>query len=220
MGRDGWRVRVGLRVAAVAAVSAVLAVPAAGQSTIVLDIDVASFSERAAAWSAASKERRAADLARAIELGRQAAAAEADRRTREQAAAGPTLVTSTTIPAPTTTVAATPTTASITAVLSDASMASPTAISPSGGPSAEQWASLRDCESGGRYDAVSPSGQHRGAYQFSQPTWDWVASFANPSLMGVDPIAASAEDQDAQAQALFDRQGAVPWPHCGIYLSS
>ena len=77
---------------------------------------------------------------------------------------------------------------------------------------------LRMCESTDNYQAVSPSGTYRGAYQFSQATWDWVAGFADPSLVGVDPAAAAPADQDAQALALFDRPGASPWPHCGVHL--
>ena len=57
--------------------------PAAAQSTIVLGVDVASFSERATAWATASNERRAADLVRAEELGREAA----EREAAEEAAA-------------------------------------------------------------------------------------------------------------------------------------
>lgn len=229
MAGDGWRTRAGLRVVAVIAVLTGLVAPAAAQSTIVLGVDVASFSERAAAWAAASNERRAADLARAEELGREAAEAEAEREAAERAAqeaaraAAARAATTTTTAPPTTTTTVAPTTTAPVAP-SGPGETPPTSTTsaspPEGGPTAEQWAALRNCESGGRYDAVSPSGRYRGAYQFSQATWDWVASFANPALVGVDPIVASSADQDAQAQALYDRQGAGPWPHCGAYLSS
>ena len=225
MAGDGWRTRAALRVVAVTAVLAGLVAPAAAQSTIVLGVDVASFSERAAAWAAASNERRAADLARAEELGREAAQEEAEREAAERAAeeaarAAAARAATTTTAAPTTTTTAPPTTTVAATTGSPTTTTTTAAPSVSGGPTAEHWAALRNCESGGRYDAVSPSGRYRGAYQFSQATWDWVASFANPALVGVDPIAASAADQDAQAQALYDRQGAGPWPHCGAYLSS
>jgi len=213
MGRVRWHVRVGLSVAVVAAVSTGLSVPAASQSTIVLGVDVATFSERAAAWVAASEQQRAADLIRAIELGREAAAADADQAAAVEAA----LATSTTLARATTTTTAVPLATSTAVAPEEAPVVT---VSPNGGPTAEQWAALRACESGGRYDAVSPTGRYRGAYQFSQSTWDWVASVANSGLVGVDPIAASVEDQDAQAQALYDRQGASSWPHCGIHLSS
>lgn len=221
MAGDGWRTRAGLRVIVVIAVMAGLVAPAAGQSTIVLGVDVARFSERAAAWSVASAERRAADLVRAEELGREAAAEEAERAAAEaaaqaarEAAARAATTTTTTMPAPTTTAAP---------AVDDPSVpttAPPTTTAPApGGPTAEQWAALRACESGGRYDAVSPSGRYRGAYQFSQATWDWVASWAQPALVGVDPAAASVPDQDTMALALYGRQGSSPWPHCGVHLT-
>ena len=47
---------------------------------------------------------------------------------------------------------------------------------------------------------------------------DLAAALATAN--GVDPAAASAADQDAQALALYNRQGAGPWPHCGVHLSS
>ncbi len=88
-----------------------------------------------------------------------------------------------------------------------------------GGPTAEQWAALRACESGGNYQILSPGGLYRGAYQFSVPTWDSVAAAAYPSLVGVDPAQASPGDQDAMAYALYAMRGASPWPHCGRHLS-
>ncbi|MDG1877476.1 MAG: transglycosylase family protein [Acidimicrobiales bacterium] len=210
MARNERRERAGLWAAAMTAVLALWIAPAAAQSTIVLGVDVASFSERATAWATASNERRAADLVRAEELGREAA----EREAAEEAAAEALRVAITTTAPPSTTTTTT-TTAAVASIES-----STTTSPPPGGPTLEQWAALRNCESGGRYDAVSPSGRYRGAYQFSQATWDWVASFANPALAGVDPITASVADQDAHAQALYERQGARPWPHCGVYLLS
>jgi transglycosylase-like protein len=87
--------------------------------------------------------------------------------------------------------------------------------SPSG-PSAAQWEVLRQCESSGNYSIVSANGRYRGAYQFSQATWNWVAGFAFPALAGVDPAAAAPSDQDAMALALWNRQGWSPWPICGV----
>jgi hypothetical protein len=80
------------------------------------------------------------------------------------------------------------------------------------------WAALRRCESGGDYGAVSSSGTYRGAYQFSRSTWNSVASSSYPHLVGVDPAAASAADQDAMAMALYRSSGSSPWPHCGRHL--
>lgn len=87
------------------------------------------------------------------------------------------------------------------------------------GPTAEQWAALRDCESTGNYSAVNSSGTYRGAYQFDRPTWDSVAERHAPYLVGVDPAAALPADQDLLAWALYTERGASPWPHCGRHLS-
>lgn len=67
-------------------------------------------------------------------------------------------------------------------------------------------------ESGGNYEAVSPTGQYMGAFQFSQPTWNEAALLAGiPSLVGVPPTSASARDQDLLAIALYDADGEQPW---------
>jgi hypothetical protein len=67
-------------------------------------------------------------------------------------------------------------------------------------------------ESGGDYQAVSPTGQYMGAFQFSQPTWNQAAGLANmPSLIGVPPNTASPADQDALAIALYAADGQQPW---------
>jgi len=86
------------------------------------------------------------------------------------------------------------------------------------GTTAEQWEALRQCESNGNYSIVSSSGRYRGAYQFNRTTWDSVAGRHDPSLVGVDPAAASPADQDAMAFALYEDRGAQPWPVCGRYL--
>ncbi len=80
-----------------------------------------------------------------------------------------------------------------------------------GGPSYDQWASLRQCESGGNYQAVSPSGLYRGAFQFDLSTWASVGG-------GGDPAMASPAEQDHRAQVLWSRRGDAPWPICGRYL--
>jgi hypothetical protein len=86
------------------------------------------------------------------------------------------------------------------------------------GPAPEKWAALRQCESNGDYTITNPSGKYRGAYQFDRSTWDSVATRNDPSLVGVDPAAASPADQDAMALALYHERGARPWPHCGRHL--
>jgi hypothetical protein len=81
-----------------------------------------------------------------------------------------------------------------------------------------QLEALRRCESGGDYGAVSRSGTYRGAYQFSQSTWNGVAERHYPWLQGVDPAVAEWYWQDAMARALFSESGRSPWPHCGRRL--
>lgn len=72
------------------------------------------------------------------------------------------------------------------------------------------WAALRRCESGGRYDARNGMGNF-GAYQFDIPTWRSVGGAGNPAD-------ASPAEQDMRAQMLYDRRGRQPWPHCGRLL--
>jgi hypothetical protein len=86
------------------------------------------------------------------------------------------------------------------------------------GPTAEQWEALRFCEATGNYGAVSPTGNYRGAYQFSRVTWDWVAGIYHDRLVGLDPAEVAPADQDAMAQALYDLRGRGQWPVCGRYL--
>jgi len=86
------------------------------------------------------------------------------------------------------------------------------------GPSDVQWEALRFCEATGNYEAVSPTGKYRGAYQFSRQTWDWIAGIHYDHLVGVDPAAAAPRDQDRMAQALYDLRGRGQWPVCGRYL--
>jgi hypothetical protein len=86
------------------------------------------------------------------------------------------------------------------------------------GPSAGEWAALRDCEAGGDYSITNPSGKYRGAYQFDRSTWNSVAERHAPQLVGADPATASPADQDAMAVALYSERGARPWPHCGRHL--
>lgn len=67
-------------------------------------------------------------------------------------------------------------------------------------------------ESSGNYQAVSPTGQYMGAFQFSQATWNQAALLAGmPGLVGVPPNTASPADQDALAVALYSADGQQPW---------
>ena len=67
-------------------------------------------------------------------------------------------------------------------------------------------------ESGGNYQAISPTGQYMGAFQFSQSTWNVAAQLAGmPTLVGVPPYDASPRDQDLLAIALYNADGEQPW---------
>ena len=73
---------------------------------------------------------------------------------------------------------------------------------------ADALACIRECESHGNYGAVSSGGTYRGAYQFSQSTWEAMGGTG-------DPAAAPPEEQDARAAALYGSAGSSPWPVCG-----
>lgn len=73
------------------------------------------------------------------------------------------------------------------------------------------WARLAACESGGNPTIVSASGKYHGLYQFSVSTWAAVGGTGLPSQ-------ASADEQTARAQMLYNRSGAGQWPHCGSRL--
>ena len=88
------------------------------------------------------------------------------------------------------------------------------------GTTEEQWHALRECESGQNYQVLNPTGQYRGAYQFSVRTWNWVAGMHYPELVGVDPAEASRADQDKMAYQLYEINGWNPWPTCKKRLPS
>ena len=71
---------------------------------------------------------------------------------------------------------------------------------------------VRFDESRGNYQAVSPNGEYMGAFQFSQPTWNYAAQAANrPDLVGVPPNTTSRADQDTVAVTLYSLDGERPW---------
>ena len=76
---------------------------------------------------------------------------------------------------------------------------------------ADAWVKLRECESGGNYQAIGGGGLYRGAYQFSQATWEAVGGTG-------DPAQASPAEQDYRARLLYERSGGGQWPLCGRYL--
>ncbi|MGW1985392.1 ubiquitin-like domain-containing protein [Streptomyces collinus] len=73
------------------------------------------------------------------------------------------------------------------------------------------WRSLAACESGGRPDAVDPSGTYGGLYQFDTHTWQSLGGSGRPQD-------APAEEQTFRAKKLYLSRGATPWPHCGARL--
>jgi peptidoglycan hydrolase-like protein with peptidoglycan-binding domain len=74
-------------------------------------------------------------------------------------------------------------------------------------------AKIAQCESGGNPTAVSPSGEYRGKYQFSQATWE--------SLGGTgDPAEADENVQDMYAAGLYNQRGLAPWPACSAQVQA
>jgi hypothetical protein len=67
-------------------------------------------------------------------------------------------------------------------------------------------------ESRNNYQAVSPNGEYMGAFQFSQPTWNYAAEAAGrPDLVGIPPNQTSKPGQDTVAVALYALDGERPW---------
>ncbi|MFJ8233033.1 ubiquitin-like domain-containing protein [Streptomyces sp. NPDC094448] len=73
------------------------------------------------------------------------------------------------------------------------------------------WAALAHCESGGRPNAVDPSGTYGGLYQFDPFTWHSLGGRGRPQD-------APASEQTFRAKKLYVQRGAAPWPHCGRRL--
>lgn len=73
------------------------------------------------------------------------------------------------------------------------------------------WPALAQCESGGRPNAVDPSGTYGGLYQFDVRTWQSVGGSGRPQD-------ASPAEQTLRAEKLYAQRGASPWPVCGRKL--
>ncbi|WP_308405992.1 ubiquitin-like domain-containing protein [Streptomyces naphthomycinicus] len=73
------------------------------------------------------------------------------------------------------------------------------------------WRELAACESGGRPNAVDPSGTYGGLYQFDARTWHRLGGSGRPQD-------APAEEQTYRAKKLYVKRGTTPWPHCGARL--
>ena len=78
-----------------------------------------------------------------------------------------------------------------------------TAGTASADPTAQDWANIRQCESGGNYSINTGNGYY-GAYQFDLGTWRSVGGSGRPSD-------ASPAEQDARALALWRSRGWAPW---------
>ncbi len=183
-------------------------------------IDVTVLEERARVWHEAYSTERERNVQEAIEIAQRV---EADEQLALDNFLASIVTTTTAPPAPPPDIETEAPVASATApALPAVPPAEPptepaTTVPPppsSTGPSAEAWERLRRCESGGNYGAVSRTGRYRGAYQFSQSTWDRIASARYPHLVGIDPAAAAPADQDAMAIALYEIQGPGAWPVC------
>ena len=73
------------------------------------------------------------------------------------------------------------------------------------------WDALARCESGGRPDAVDPTGTHGGLYQFDARTWRSLGGRGRPQD-------APPAEQTYRAKKLYVQKGTSPWPVCGRKL--
>ncbi len=73
------------------------------------------------------------------------------------------------------------------------------------------WEALARCESGGRPNAVDPSGTYGGLYQFDVTTWRSLGARGRPQD-------ATRAEQTRRAKQLYASRGAAPWPVCGRRL--
>lgn len=82
----------------------------------------------------------------------------------------------------------------------------PAAVTPpaAAGPSAEQWAILRHCESGDDYSQRA-NPHYRGGYQIGFVEWRTYGG------TGYDPADATPAEQDAVALRLWQARGWEPW---------
>lgn len=78
-------------------------------------------------------------------------------------------------------------------------------------PTAENFARLRECESGDDYGRLARNRRYSGAYQFSTTTW---RSLGYPDVAHLH----APEVQDEAAQRLQAKAGWGQWPSCSRRL--
>ena len=81
---------------------------------------------------------------------------------------------------------------------------------PAGAATRDDFARLRQCESGGNYSTNTGNGYY-GAYQFDQRTWNGLGLSGRPSD-------APPATQDDAAETLQSQRGWSPWPACARKL--
>jgi hypothetical protein len=81
---------------------------------------------------------------------------------------------------------------------------------PAGAATADDFAKLRQCESGGNY-AINTGNGFYGAYQFDTRTWAGLGYSGLPS-------SSPASVQDEAAHKLYNSRGWSPWPACSAKL--
>lgn len=199
------------------------------------DAGFAVLATRATGWAEERETRRQQDVAEATELAAVAAAieaenaAEAERLAEAQRIAAAQAAETARVEEANRKAAAARKAADEAAARKKAAATTTTAKPPpaapattveprSGEPTPDQWLGLRQCESSNNYKAVSAGGRFRGAYQFSQATWNWVAANVAPDLVGVDPAQAAPGHQDNMALSLYRLRGASQWPICSSTL--
>lgn len=91
-------------------------------------------------------------------------------------------------------------------------------VYPSSGACGDDFECFKRCtlahesDTAGGYQAVSPGGAYRGAWQFDQQTWDSNAeNLGRPDLVGQDPASVAPGDQDAVAHQTWVNRGTQPW---------
>jgi flagellar biosynthesis GTPase FlhF len=91
-----------------------------------------------------------------------------------------------------------------------AQQAAQPAPAPAASSTSDDFARLRQCESGGNYSDNTGNGYY-GAYQFSESTWQGMGYSGLPSD-------ASPAQQDQVAEQLQAQDGWGPWPSCSAQL--